>query len=83
MMFRKKQKPIERYWEDKDYMEVRTIRDMYELNESQKRLGLVNGGEYEQFRQDILKMIQQVESKNAFDQMMGDPMNALEGMFND
>ena len=81
MMFKKKQKPVERYWEDKDYMEVRTIRDLYELNESQKRLGLVNGGEYELFRQDILRMIQQAESKQSFDEMMGDPMAALEGMF--
>lgn len=80
-MFKKKQKPVERYWEDKDYMEVRTIRDMYELNESQKRLGLMNGGEYELFRQDILRMIQQAESKQSFDEMMGDPMAALEGMF--
>lgn len=80
-MFRKKQKLVERYWEDKDYMEVRTIRDLYELNESQKRLGLVNGGEYELFHQDILRMIQQAESKQSFDEMMGDPMAALEGMF--
>lgn len=81
MMFKKKQKPVERYWEDKDYMEVRTIRDLYELNESQKRLGLVNGGEYELFHQDILRMIQQAESKQSFDEMMGDPMAALERMF--
>lgn len=81
MMFKKKQKPVERYWEDKDYMEVRTIRDLYELNESQKRLGLVNGGEYELFHKDILRMIQQAESKQCFDEMMGDPMAALDGMF--
>lgn len=85
-MFRKRQQ-IERYWLDKDYMHIRTIRDMHELNESQKRLKLVDNGEYEKTKQDILAEIERTEiNLNAFDDMMGNPMEQLDGMmeiFND
>lgn len=74
MIFKKKQKPIDRYWENEDYMKIRLLDQRHELNESQKRLKLVDGGEYESTRQDIAKHIQQLESKYAFDEMMGFPL---------
>lgn len=81
MIFKKKESQVERYWENEDYMKIRLLDQRHELNESQKRLKLVDGGEYESTRQDINRYLQQLESKYAFDEMMGDPMTAIERMF--
>ena len=75
-MFRKKQKPVERYWENEDYMKIRILDQRNELNESQRRLKMVDGGEYEITRQEIARYLQQLESKYAFDEMMGDPLES-------
>lgn len=80
-MFKRKRQKIDRYWEDEKYMRVRTIRDMNDLNESQKRLKLVPGGEYEKQRLDILHEIERTEiALNAFDSMMGKPMEQIDEM---
>ena len=83
MMFKKKESQVERYWENEDYMKIRTLNQINELNESQKRLKMVDGGEYENTRRDIARHLQQLESKYAFDEMMGDPLEKLDGMFNE
>jgi len=83
MFGRKKEKPIERYWEDGLYMEIKSIKEQVELNESQHRLGFIDPVEYKETHDAINERIRQLESKMAFDKMMGNPMESLEGMFNE
>ena len=84
MIFRKKkQKPVEEYWKDKLYMEIKSIKEQVELNESQHRLGFIDPVEYKETHDAINERIRQLESKLAFDNMMGNPMDQLEGMFNE
>lgn len=81
MIFKKKEKPVEQYWNDKVYMEIKSIKEQVELNESQHRFGYLDPLEYKQTHDAIDQRIQQLESKLAFDKMMGNPMDSLEGMF--
>ena len=81
MFGRKKQKPIERYWEDGLYMEIKSIKQQVLLNESQHRLGLIDPSEYKKTHDAIDQRIRQLESKMAFDEQMGNPLDALERMF--
>lgn len=81
-MFKKRK--IDRYWENDAYMRIRTLDQMNELNESQRRLKLVDGGEYQHQLSDIARMVEQMEANySIFDAQMGHPLDALEGMFND
>ena len=83
MIFKKKEKPIEKYWEDGLYMEIKSIKQQVLLNESQHRLGLIDPSEYKMTHDAIDQRIRQLESKMAFDEQMGNPMDSLERLFND
>ena len=83
MIFKKKEKPIEKYWEDGLYMEIKSIKQQVLLNESQHRLGLIDPTEYKKTHDAIDQRIRQLESKMAFDEQMGNPMDSLERLFND
>lgn len=63
MIFKKKQKPIDRYWENEEYMKLHYLDIKARLNESQKILKLVDGGEYEQTKRDILRYLDTLEQK--------------------
>jgi len=78
-MLGKKKKPI---WENPDYMKIRTLNQMFEINESQRRLKLIDGGEYQKQYNDIAKRVEEMEiAHNAFNEMMGHPLEKLEEMF--
>lgn len=63
MIFKKKQKPIDRYWENEEYMKLHYLDIKARLNESQRILKLVDGGEYEQTKRDILRYLDNLEQK--------------------
>ena len=63
MIFKKKQKPIDRYWENEEYMKLHYLDIKARLNESQKILKLVDGGEYEQTKRDIIRYLDTLEQK--------------------
>ena len=63
MIFKKKQKPIDRYWENEEYMKLHYLDIKARINESQKNLKLVDGGEYEQTKRDILRYLDTLEQK--------------------
>ena len=63
MIFKKKKKPIDRYWENEEYMKLHYLDIKARLNESQKILKLVDGGEYEQTKRDILRYLDTLEQK--------------------
>ena len=67
MIFKKKQKPIDRYWENEEYMKLHYLDIKARLNESQKILKLVDGGEYEQTKRDILRYLDALEQKGIPD----------------
>ena len=59
-MFKKKEK-VDRYWENGDYMKIRTLDLMNNINESQKRLSFVGAREYLKQCNDIRHKIEQME----------------------
>ena len=63
MIFKKKQKQIDRYWENEEYMKLHYLDIKARINESQKILKLVDGGEYEQTKRDILRYLDALEQK--------------------
>lgn len=80
-MFKRKQKP-KSLWESEDALNLHYLQQKNDINEYQRNLKMVDGGEYQATRQDIDRYIRQLESKYAFDEMMGNPLDQIEGMFN-
>lgn len=77
-MLGKKKKTI---WENPDYMKIRTLNQMFEINESQRRLKLIDGGEYQKQYNDIAKRVEEMEiAHNAFNEMMGHPLQKIDDM---
>lgn len=80
-MLRKKKKTI---WENPDYMKIRTLNQMFEINESQRRLKLIDGGEYQKQYNDIAKKVEEIEitynTYKAFDEIMGHPLQTIDDM---
>lgn len=81
-MFKKKVK-TKSLWESEDALNLHYLQQKNDINEYQRNLKMVDGGEYQATRQDIDRYIRQLENKYAFDEMMGHPMEAIEGMFHD
>lgn len=63
MIFKKKQKPIDRYWENEEYMKLHYLDIKARINESQKNLKVVDGGEYQQTKTDIHRYLDAFENK--------------------
>lgn len=61
--------------------EIKTLSLLNSLNESNKTLGKIDNAEYESTKQYIVQRCNELENNMAFDNMMGNPMDALEGMF--
>ena len=61
--------------------EINTLTLLHSLNESNKVLGKIDNAEYESTKAYILQRCNEIENNLTFDNMMGNPMDALEGMF--
>ena len=88
MIFKKKIEPpskevVERITEcDKKILnEINTLMLLNSLNESNKILGNICNAEYESTKAYILHRCDELENRLAFNNMMGNPMDQLEEMF--
>ena len=61
--------------------EINTLTLLNSLNESNKVLGKIDNAEYESTKAYIVQRCNEIENNLTFDNMMGNPMDALEGMF--
>lgn len=61
--------------------EINTLNLLNSLNESNKTLGKIGNAEYESTKAYIVQRCNEIENNLTFDNMMGNPMDALEGMF--
>ena len=61
--------------------EINTLTLLHSLNESNKILGKIDNAEYESTKAYIVQRCNEIENNLTFDNMMGNPMDALEGMF--
>lgn len=61
--------------------EINTLTLLNSLNESNKTLGKIDNAEYESTKAYIVQRCNEIENNLTFDNMMGNPMDALEGMF--
>lgn len=84
MIFKKKNKePIEVISDTRRKIlnEIDTLMLLHNLNESNRRLKKIDNGEYESTKSFILHRCNELERSLAFNDMMGDPMSMIEGMF--
>ena len=63
--------------------EINTLMLLNSLNESNKILGKICNAEYESTKAYILHRCDELESRIAFNNMMGNPMDSLERLFDD
>lgn len=65
-------------------MKIRTLNQMFEINESQRRLKLIDGGEYQKQYNDIAKKVEEIEitynTYTVFDEIMGHPLQTIDDM---
>lgn len=61
--------------------EINTLTLLNSLNESNKTLRKIDNAEYESTKAYIVQRCNELENTLKFDEMMGNPMDALEGMF--
>lgn len=61
--------------------EINTLTLLNSLNESNKTLGKISNAEYESTKAYIVQRCNEIENNLTFDNMMGNPMDAMEGMF--
>ena len=84
-MFKKKKKNEEvetkSMWDDKNAVDLHYLQMKADINESQHIQKVVDNGEYIRTSQDIEKYVRELEIRHGFDEMMGNPMDAIEGMF--
>lgn len=92
MIFKKKEKieppskeVMERISEyDKKILnEINTLMLLNSLNESNKILGKICNAEYESTKAYIMHRCDELENALKFNNMMGNPMDSLERLFND
>ena len=85
MIFKKKEKkePIEVISDTRRQIlsEIDTLMWLHNLNESNRRLKKIDNGEYESTKAFILHRCDELERSLAFNDMMGDPLDAIERMF--
>ena len=63
--------------------ELNTLMLLNSLNESNKILGKIDNAEYESMKSYIIHRCDELENRIAFNNMMGNPMDSLERLFND
>ena len=63
--------------------EINTLMLLNSLNESNKILGKICNAEYESTKAYIIHRCDELESRIAFNNMMGNPMDSLERLFDD
>ena len=63
--------------------ELNTLMLLNSLNESNKILGKIDNAEYESTKAYIIHRCDELESRIAFNNMMGNPMDSLERLFDD
>ena len=63
--------------------ELNTLMLLNSLNESNKILGKIDNAEYESMKSYIIHRCDELENRIAFNNMMGNPMESLERLFND
>ena len=63
--------------------ELNTLMLLNLLNESNKILGKIDNAEYESTKAYIIHRCDELESRIAFNNMMGNPMDSLERLFDD
>lgn len=83
-MFKKKKKEIiqtESVWNDPNAITIHYLQMKADLNETQHNQKVVDNGEYFATSKDIEKYVRELEIRHGFDEMMGSPMEAIEGMF--
>lgn len=80
-MFRKKKSEEKSMWDDPNALDIHYLQMKADINESQHIQKVVDNGEYIRTSQDIEKYVRELEIRHGFDEMMGNPMDALEGMF--
>jgi hypothetical protein len=80
---REKKEPIEVISETRRKIldEIDTLMLLHNLNESNRRLKKIDNGEYESTKSFILHRCDELERSLAFNDMMGDPMEQIERMF--
>lgn len=85
MIFKKREKkePIEVISDTRRKIldEIDTLMLLHSLNESNRRLKKIDNGEYESTKAFILHRCDELERSLAFNDMMGDPMEQIERMF--
>lgn len=85
MIFKKREKkePIEVISETRRKIldEINTLMLLHDLNESNRRLKKIDNGEYESTKEFILHRCDELERSLAFNDMMGNPMEQIERMF--
>lgn len=80
-MFRKKKSEEKSLWDDPNALDIHYLQMKADINESQHIQKVVDNGEYIRTSQDIEKYVRELEIRHGFDEMMGNPMDAIEGMF--
>lgn len=80
-MFRKKKSEEKSLWDDPNALDIHYLQMKADINESQHIQRVIDNGEYIHTSQDIEKYVRELEIRHGFDEMMGNPMDAIEGMF--
>lgn len=82
-MFKKKAEPKPSMWDDQNAIDIHYLQLKADLNESQHKQRVVTNGEYYETGNEIERYLRELENRHGFDEMMGNPMDAIEGMFHD
>ena len=84
-MFKKKKnevaEEIKSLWDDPNAVELHYLQVKADLNESQHTQKVVDNGEYLRTGEEIEKYIRELEVRQGFDEMMGNPLEKIDGMF--
>ena len=84
-MFKKKKNEEENksLWDDPNALDIHYLQMKADLNESQHTQRVIDNGEYFATSKDIEKYIRELEIRHGFDEMMGNPMESIERLFDD
>lgn len=82
-MFKKKAEPKPSIWDDQNAIDIHYLQLKVDLNESQHKQRVVTNGEYYETGNEIERYLKELEIRHGFDEMMGNPLEKIEGMFHD
>ena len=84
-MFKKKKNEVaeenKSLWDDPNAVELHYLQVKADLNESQHTQKVIDNGEYLRTGEEIEKYIHELEVRQGFDEMMGNPLEKIDGMF--